>query len=202
MSGQTLAQRHGSVSRARFAGKVAPMQVEGRGVGTGFETRGGVTAIPDRCFGMQEEAGAYAPAGAMRCDIERRHSVLVHFDPSDRNVLNSDPHRVMKYRVRDPVGRGSIRPLLSLRGRHRGHRQLEDGAAPNRGQRRVVTRAGASNLDHDVTWMGRAPGRLEEAVAASRDGDEPTWAVRASTEILVPESRRWVDLLDDIHPRA
>ena len=131
------------------------MQVEGRGVGTGFETRSGVTAIPDRRFSTQEEAGAYAPAGAMRCDIERRHSVLVHFDPSDRNVLNSDPHCVMQYRVRHTIGRGSLRPLLSLRGRHRGHRQLEDGAAPNRGQRRGITRAGASNLDHDVTWMGR-----------------------------------------------
>jgi len=151
MPGQALAQRQGSVSRARFAGKVAPMQVEGHGVGTGFETRGGVTVIPDRRFSTQKEAGAYAPAGAMRGDIERRHSVLVHFDPSDRNVLNSDPHCVMHYRVSDTIGRGAIRPLLSLRGRHRGHRQLEDGAAPNRGQRRVVTRVGASNLDHDVT---------------------------------------------------
>ena len=151
MPGQALAQQQGSVSSARFAGKVAPMQVEGRGVGTAFETRGGVTAIPDRRFGTQEEAGAYSPAGAMRCDIERRHSVLVHFDPSDRNVLNGDPHCVMQYRVRDTIGRGSIRPLLSLRGRHCCHGQLEDGVATNRGQRRVVTRAGASNLDHDVT---------------------------------------------------
>jgi hypothetical protein len=127
------------------------MQVEGHGVGTGFETRGRVTAIPDRRFSTQEEARADAPAGAMRCDIKRRHSVLIHFDPSDRNVLHSDPHCVMQYRVRDTIGRCSIRPLLSLRGRHRSHGQLEDGAAPNRGQRRVVTRVGASNLDHDVT---------------------------------------------------
>jgi hypothetical protein len=127
------------------------MQLEDRGVGTGFETRGGVTAIPDRRFSTQEKARTYAPAGAMRCDTERRHSVLVHFDPSDRNVLNSDPHCVTQYRVHDTIGRCAIRPLLSLRGRHRGHRQLEDGAAPNRGQRRVVTRVGASNLDHDVT---------------------------------------------------
>ena len=136
------------------------MQIEGRGVGAGFETRGGVTAIPDRRFSAQEEARPYAPAGAMRRDIERRHSVFVHFDPSDRNVLNSDPHCVMGYRVRDPIGRGAIRPLLSLRGRHRRHRQLEDGAAPNRGQRCVVTRAGASNLDHDVASMSLASGRL------------------------------------------
>jgi hypothetical protein len=61
------------------------MQVEGRGVGTAFETRSGVTAIAYRGFSMQEEAGAYAPPGAMRCDIESRHSVLIHFDPPDRN---------------------------------------------------------------------------------------------------------------------
>ena len=158
MPRQMLDERQGSVSRARFAGKVASRQIEGRGVGTGFETRGGVTAIPDRRFSMQEEARAYAPAGAMRCDIERRHSVLVHFDPSDRTVLDSDPHGVMQYRVRDTIGRGAIRPLLSLRGRHRGHRQLEDGATPNRGQRRVVTRVGASNLDHEA---GAAPERAQ-----------------------------------------
>ena len=64
------------------------MQVEGRGVGTGFETRSGVTAIAYRCFSTQEEAGAYAPPGATGCDIERRHSVLIHFDPPDRNPLN------------------------------------------------------------------------------------------------------------------
>jgi hypothetical protein len=65
MPGQMLAERQGSVSRARFAGKVASMQIEGRGVGAGFETRGGVTAIPDRRFSMQEEARADAPAGAI-----------------------------------------------------------------------------------------------------------------------------------------
>ena len=154
MPGQALAQRQVSVSSARFTGKVAPMQIEGRGVGTAFETRGGVTAILDRRFSTQEEARAYAPAGAMRCDIERRHSVLIHFDPPDRSFLNSDPHCVMQYRPRDTICRCSIRPLLSLRCRHRSHGQFEDGAAPNRGQRHVVTRVGASNLDHDVTWIG------------------------------------------------
>jgi hypothetical protein len=104
--------------------------------------------------------------------------------------LNSDPHCVTQYRVRDTIGRCAIRPLLSLRGRHRGHRQLEDGAAPNRGQRRVVARIGASNLDHDVTWIG--------VIGCLRLLGWP----RSSTEILVPESRRWVDLLDDIDPRA
>jgi hypothetical protein len=85
MPGQTLAQWQGSVSSVCVAGKIAPMQVEGRGVGTAFETRSGVTAIAYRGFSMQEEAGAYAPPGAMRCDIESRHSVLIHFDPPDRN---------------------------------------------------------------------------------------------------------------------
>ena len=151
MPGQTLAQRQRSVSSARFAGKVAPMQVEGRGVGTAFETRSGVTAIAYRRFSMQEEPGAYAPPGAMRCDIERRHSVLIHFDPPDRNFLNSDPHCVMQYRPHNTICRCSIRPLLSLRWRHRCHGQFEDGAAPNRGQRHVVTGVGASNLDHVVT---------------------------------------------------
>jgi hypothetical protein len=170
------------------------MQVEGRGIGTGFETRGGVTAIPDRRFSTQKEAGADAPAGAMRCDIQRRHSVLVDFDPSDRNVLNGNPHCVMQYRVRDTIGRCAIGPLFSLRGRHRGHRQLEDGAAPNRGQRRVVTRGRASNLDHDRPSAANRKGA--EGPGASKE------AIRSSTEILVPESRRWLDLLDDIDPRA
>jgi len=100
------------------------MQVEGRGVGTGFETRSGVTGIAYRCFSMQEEARAYAPPGAMRCDIERRHSVLIHFDPPDRNLLNSDPHGVMQYRPRNAICRCLIRPLLSLRWRHRWHGQF------------------------------------------------------------------------------
>src|SRR5204863_6023652 len=88
MVGQTLAQQQRSVSGARFTEEVAPMQVEGRAVGKSFETRGGVTAIAYRCFSMQQEAGAHAPSGVMRCDIERRHSVLIHFDPPDRNPLN------------------------------------------------------------------------------------------------------------------
>ena len=100
------------------------MQVEGRGVGTGFETRSGVTAIAYRCFSTQEEAGAYAPPGAMRCDIERRHSVLIHFDPPDRNPLNSDPHGVMLYRTRNAICRCLIRPPLNLRWRHRCHGQF------------------------------------------------------------------------------
>ena len=100
------------------------MQVEGRGVGTGFETRSGVTAIVYRRFSTQEEARAYAPPGAMRCDIERRHSVLIHFDPPDRSPLNSDPHGVMQYRPRHAICRRLIRPLLSLRWRHRSHGQF------------------------------------------------------------------------------
>ena len=105
MLGQALAQQQRSVSSARFAEEVAPTQVEGRGVGKSFETRGGVTAIAYRCFSTQQEAGAHAPSGAMRCDIERRHSVLIHFDPPDRNLLNSDPHGVMLYRPRDAICR-------------------------------------------------------------------------------------------------
>lgn len=121
------------------------MQVEGCGIGTGFEARRRVAAIPDRRFSVQEEARADALAGATRRDIKRCHSVLIHFDPSDRSVLNSDPHRVMQYRPRDTIRRCSIRPLLSLRSRHRSNGEFEDGAAPNRGQRRVVTGVGASN---------------------------------------------------------
>jgi hypothetical protein len=109
------------------------MQVEGRGVGAGFETRSGVTVIAYRRFSTQEEAGAYAPPGVMRCDIERRHSILIHFDPPDRNSVNSDPHGVMQYRPRHAICRCSIRPLLSLRWRHRCHGQFQDGAAPDRG---------------------------------------------------------------------
>src|SRR6266536_4944101 len=93
MLGQKLAQRERSVSSARFAGEVAPVQVEGRAVGTGFETRSGVTAIAYRCFSTQEEAGAHAPPGAMRCDIERRDSVLIHFDPPDRDPFEPRPTR-------------------------------------------------------------------------------------------------------------
>jgi len=80
------------------------MQVEGHGVGISFETRSGVTAIAYRCFSAQQEAGAHASSGALRCDIERCHSVLIHFDPPDRNPLNSDPHGVMQYR---PVTRSA-----------------------------------------------------------------------------------------------
>ena len=109
------------------------MQVEGRGVGKSFETRGGVTAIAYRYFSTQQEAGAHAPSGAMRCDIERRHSVLIHFDPPDRNPLNSDPHGVTQYRPRNAICRCLIRPLLSLRCGHRCRGQFKDGAAPNRG---------------------------------------------------------------------
>src|SRR5438105_4913513 len=103
MLGQMLAQRQRSVGSARFAGDVAPTQVEGRSIRTGFETRSGVTGIAYRSFSMQEKAGAYAPPGAMRCDIERCHSVLIHFDPPDRNLLNSDPHGVMQYRPRNAI---------------------------------------------------------------------------------------------------
>ncbi len=100
------------------------MQVEGRGVRISFKTRGGITAIAYRCFSTQQEAGAYAPPGAMRCDIERRHSALIHFDPPYRNPSNSDPHGVMQYRPRNAIRRCLIRPLLSLRWRHRCHGQF------------------------------------------------------------------------------
>jgi hypothetical protein len=127
------------------------MQVEVRGVRTGFEARTGVAAIAYRCFSTKEEAGAYAPTRAMRCNIERRNSVLIHFDPPDGDPLNSDPYVVMQYRPRNAICRRMIRPLRSLRRRHRWHGQFEDGATPNRGQRHVVTGVGAPNFDHAVT---------------------------------------------------
>lgn len=127
------------------------MQVEVRGVRTGFETRTGVSAIAYRCFSTKEEARAYAPTRAMRCDIERRNFVLIHFYPPDGNPLNSDPYVVMQYRPSNAICRRTIRPLHSLGWRHRRRGQFEDSATPNRGQRRVVTGVGASNLDHGVT---------------------------------------------------